>query len=142
MPRWKAVIEFTKSPYLVEHPSQLDGIVYVAHPIGGDVDGNVASVLRLLGELHTDTCTPIAPYLVCLRYLKDDDAAERAKGIAANAKYFERRFMDLVLLCGPKISSGMQGEVKLALNRGIPLKCHNPALLPELETLLKQHYRR
>jgi hypothetical protein len=118
---------------------ELDGIVYVAHPIGGDVANNVKSVLQLLKELHTETCTPVAPYLVCLQYLDDASPADRAKGIRANSHVFTRRFIDLLLLCGPKISTGMTGEVRLALQHGIPIKCHNPALVAPLEELVQKY---
>jgi hypothetical protein len=131
--------EYRVSPYLVEHPSQLDGIVYVAHPIGGDVENNAKCVLSLLKALHSGTCTPIAPYLVCLQYLDDANPADRAKGIAANALYFQRKVLDLLLLCGPKISTGMTGEVKLALQHNIPIKCHNPALVLPLDELVRKH---
>lgn len=40
--------------------------VFIGHPIGGDIEGNVEKVLKICAEVHTKDITPVAPYLVSL----------------------------------------------------------------------------
>ena len=111
-------------------------LVYIAHPLSGDVAKNVQAILNILKEVHTEEVIPLAHYLVSLKYLDDGVQKERALGIAHNKEFFTRNIIDELWLCGPRISPGMQEEVKLCLKRGIPIKCHNKELQPELYALL------
>ena len=83
-------------------------LVYIAHPVAGDVKANVEDILRICKEMHTQEIVPFAPYLVALHYLDDHVEEERALGIAANRECFHRRVMDEVWLTGSRISRGMQ----------------------------------
>ncbi len=96
-------------------------IVFVAHPISGDVKGNMKKVLKICAEIHTRNIIPIAPYLVSLQYLNDEVIEDRELGMAANHEHFYRKFVDELWLFGDRISSGMIEEIKLARKMGIPV---------------------
>ncbi len=108
-------------------------IVFIAHPIGGNVKANVKEVLKLCKELHTKDVIPLAPYLQALQYLDDAIPEERELGIAISRECFKRKIMDEVWLCGPTISKGMKEEIKLAKKYNIPIKFHNKELEKELK---------
>ena len=54
----------------------------------------------------------------------------------ANNGIFEKKIIDELWLAGPAISKGMEEEIKLSLEKGIPVKCHNPNLEPELKRII------
>lgn len=110
--------------------------VFVGHPLRGDIDGNVEKILAICRELHSRAIVPVAPYLAGLRYLRDHIEEERALGIAANLEAFRRRFVDELWLYGPRISPGMEGEVRAAVRYGIPVKAWTPETAAELPPLV------
>lgn len=96
-------------------------IVYIAHPIGGDVDQNIAKVLRIVREinLHSKTVVPFAPYIVDCLALDDDIQEQRERGIMNNAVLFDKGFIDELWLFGDRISVGMWIEIDAAVHLGI-----------------------
>jgi hypothetical protein len=114
-------------------------LVYIAHRIGGDYNKNIESVLELCGKLHTEDVLPFAPYIVALQYLDDTKVEEREKGMRANEYFFKNHIIDEILLCGPRISKGMEHEIKLALKYEIPITCHNPELQKGLDELIAKY---
>ena len=96
-------------------------IVYIVHPISGDVQGNILKVLSILKEHHTAKTYPFAPYLLSLQYLDDTIPEDRERGIKANVELFERNFIDEVWVFGDRISSGMKAEIELAERLKIPV---------------------
>lgn len=95
--------------------------VFIAHPINGDVRGNVEKVLRICEEVHTKDIIPVAPYLVSLQYLDDEITEDRELGMEANNECFHRHYIDELWLFGDRISAGMKGEVLLAKEMNIPI---------------------
>src|SRR5687767_14259658 len=98
-------------------------IVYIAHPIGGDIKGNLEKIKRIARDImikHPDI-VPFAPYWLDCHALNDNDPQERARGIRNDVEFFKRRTMDQVWLCGGRISPGMQAEKELAEKLGIPV---------------------
>ena len=95
--------------------------VFIAHPISGDVPGNIQKVLKICAEVHTEHVIPVVPYLACLQYLDETDVEDRDLGIAAGLEYLRRGFVDELWLYGDHISSGMHKEVLLAREQGIPV---------------------
>ena len=95
--------------------------VFIAHPISGDIKGNVTKVLRICEEVHSKDIIPVAPYLISLQYLNDDVIEDWELGIQANLECFRRRYIDELWLFGDRISSGMWGEIRLAKELGIPV---------------------
>ncbi len=119
-------------------------VVYIAHPVGGDVQGNIKDVLSILRDISFGCrdIIPIAPYVVCCQYLNDDIPEERAMGIVADNMYFKRRYMDEVWFSGPRFSFGMKEEVKLCLEHGLMMDCYQRdkhVLRPELEKLIVEY---
>mgnify|MGYP001571157283 FL=1 len=112
-------------------------LVYIAHPVAGNVDENIRDVLRICKEVHTKETIPMAPYLVAVQYLNDHLNEERELGIVANIEHFKRKVMDETWVCGPRISEGMKEEIRLSTEYGIPIKCYNPKLKSELDKLLQ-----
>ena len=95
--------------------------VFVAHPIAGDIEGNMKKVLAICEQIHTKDITPVAPYLVSLQYLNDEVVEDRQLGIDANHECFHRGYVDELWLFGDKISTGMKGEIRLAKELNIPV---------------------
>ena len=86
-------------------------VFYVAHPVSGDVDGNVARALRWLKWLRSrdHANTYIAPWIAGLMSGEDDnDPAARERGLldceAAAA------LCHGIVLVGGRVSSGMARE--------------------------------
>ncbi len=97
--------------------------VYPAHPIGGDVPGNLLKIKAIVRELHLGGMVqPVAPYIAdCDGILDDNVPGERALGIATDHENCLRGMIDEVWLYGPKISTGMHHEVLFAWDLGIPV---------------------
>lgn len=93
--------------------------IFVAHPISGDIKGNMKKVLKICAEIHTRNVIPVAPYLISLQYLNDEVVEDRELGMAANHECFYRGYVDELWLFGNRISSGMIEEIKLAREMGI-----------------------
>lgn len=112
-------------------------IVYIAHPVGGNVKENIKKILQICHRVHTNKkeVIPFAPYIVALYYLNDEILEERKLGMLANQEHFKRKTMDEVWLCGDKVSDGMKAEIKLAIKYKIPIKIHNPKLKKDFELI-------
>jgi len=95
--------------------------VFVAHPIAGDIEGNMKKVLAICEQIHSKEIIPIAPYLVSLQYLNDEVVEDRQLGIDANHECFRRGYVDELWLFGDRISEGMKGEILLAREMNIPV---------------------
>lgn len=98
-------------------------IVYIAHPISGDIPGNLEKIRQIVRKINLEhpDIVPFAPYWLDCHALDDTNPDERACGIQNDHEYFLRRVMDEVWLCGDRISSGMQAEKALAELLGIPV---------------------
>lgn len=105
----------------LEKEKSLKKVVFIAHPIAGDIAGNMAKVLKICHEVHVNGTIPVAPYLVALQYLNDEVVEDRELGIEANLECFHRRFVDELWLFGDRISAGMWGEIRLAREVWIPV---------------------
>jgi hypothetical protein len=113
-------------------------IVYLAHPIRGEVKGNIKALLSICREIHKTGVQPFVPHVAATQYLDDSDPEQRALGMAANEEYLRRGFIDELWLCGPRISQGMEREIALCLENNIPVLCYNPELQPRLDEILAQ----
>lgn len=96
-------------------------MIYVAHPLGGDIPGNCASVLRYLAALmrrfpeHTFVL-PWVAYVDAGRLIygdnPDGDQAYRNQCLQDDLLIAER--CDGIILCGPVVSPGMALEWEAA----------------------------
>lgn len=90
-------------------------VYYMAHPLGGDVDGNIKRALRWLSWLRRTfpKVTFIAPWIAAVMSGEnDDDPAQREAGLVDAVAVVDA--CDGVVLVGGRISSGMERERKAA----------------------------
>ena len=52
--------------------------------------------------------------------------------------YFERKIIDVLLICGDKISRGVRSEMKLALENGIPMAIMDESKKEEVENVVRE----
>jgi hypothetical protein len=96
-------------------------MIYVAHPIGGDVENNISNVKRwirwlMIGE--PSVCF-VAPYVTSIEAgASDGDPIQRRRGMLDNFAVLDRS--DGIALVGGRLSIGMNEELAYAqtLNAG------------------------
>ncbi len=98
-------------------------IVYIAHPVGGDVEGNLKKIKQIIRQINLTNpyVVPFAHYVVDCECLNDDVIEERMRGIENDIALFKAGFIDAVWLYGDHISKGMRCEIDLANELGIPV---------------------
>lgn len=98
-------------------------IVYIAHPIKGDIKGNLKKISEIGRKINLEekNIIPFAPYYFDLNCLDDNVVAERKKGMLNNFELLRRGFVDEVRLYGNIISEGMYKEIELCIELNIPL---------------------
>ncbi len=94
-------------------------IVYIAHPIAGDVEGNIKKIKEIIKRETTDYIYPIAPYLTQIELFGDDHEA-RESGFRQNREYFCRNIVDELWVYGS--SFGVEREMAMARAHGIPIQ--------------------
>jgi hypothetical protein len=98
-------------------------IVYICHPIGGDVPENLIKVTLICREInleHKDV-VPFAPYVSDCIALRDDVPSERVRGIRNGIAILKSGMVDELWLYGERISTGMRKEIDLAHMMNIPV---------------------
>lgn len=98
-------------------------IIYIAHPIGGDIKGNLEMVGEIYRQisLYRPDVIPFAPYIATIACLNDNVPQERAIGFEHNKAFFDKGIIDEVWLYGDRISNGMAQEIAWAYSLGIPV---------------------
>ena len=119
--------------------TQPNKVVYIAHPIGGDVQGNLAKIRKIVKSIYNNpkyaTVVPLVPYYLDVLLLNDDVPAERQRGLNHGlALLTKNSFINEVWLCGNKISQGMKNEAFAAFSAGIKVCAFN-GLYNELNEL-------
>jgi len=87
--------------------------IFVAHPISGDVEGNLKKVVAICKNLHKHGQIPIFPSFTWRQYL-DDSEASKELARQVNREYFLRCMVDEVWFYGDHMSEGMRQEALLA----------------------------
>ena len=97
-------------------------LIYVAHPVSGDVQGNLARAKRWIHWIHSVRgAVPIAPWITDIESGEDDsDPIARAQGLA-RCEYTVSR-CDELWLVGGRISGGMRAELNAAARAGIAIR--------------------
>lgn len=95
-------------------------LVYIAHPYGGDPSNLQAARewVRWAFGAGKDVC-PIAPWIVTCEILDDANPSDRRRGMETNMETVLK--VNQVWLCGPRVSSGMLQEARVAFGKGIPV---------------------
>ncbi len=98
-------------------------IVYIAHPISGNVDGNIALILEIIRTINENEpdVVPCAPYLGDVIAMDDNTPHERARGLKNGLELIKRGMFDELRLYGEEITPGMAGEIREAHNKNIPV---------------------
>lgn len=96
-------------------------VAYIAHPISGDVSGNLNKIVEIGRRinLYEPNTIPFAPYFFDCHSLDDSIPSERDRGIKNDVALLNKGFVDEIRLYGNKISSGMKHEVILGRKLGI-----------------------
>lgn len=98
-------------------------IVYLAHPISGDTEANLKKIefiYNFISRTFPDTI-PFVPYYATVKSLNDHDPSQREIGMSHNTEMFKRKMFDELWICSNRISTGMQDEIDLANELGIPV---------------------
>lgn len=96
-------------------------IVYIAHPIGGDVEANLKSIqeIYLLISRTRPDVIPFCPYYATVMSLDDSVPNDRELGMEHNKIFFERGIID-ELWWFKRISSGVSKELSWCNEFNIP----------------------
>lgn len=102
-------------------------VAYIAHPIGGDVKGNIDKILAIVREINIEEpdVVPFVPYLADCIAMDDNIPEHRERGIKNDIELFNRRFIDEVRLYGGRVSAGMIAEIELAILLDIPIRAYS-----------------
>ncbi len=107
-------------------------MVFIAHPISGDVENNIKKVLDICEDVHSETIIPVFPSLLWRNYLGHKPEHEKLIQ-KVNEELFRRHGVDEVWYYGDgTISSGMKNEIKLAVKWRIPNIGKTPKMAFEL----------
>jgi hypothetical protein len=89
-------------------------VVYLAHPVSGDVPGNLARAKRWLrwAQHFMPGAVVIAPWILALDLGMEDDDVHRERGLLRDEAVVRR--CDVILLVGGRVSGGMCREAKVA----------------------------
>lgn len=102
-------------------------IVYIAHPIGGDVEGNIDKILAIVRNINLTmpNVVAMAPYIVDCLAMDDSVPNERWIGIDKNHALIRSGIFDAIWLYGNRVSEGMKGEIILFKQLNIPVISKN-----------------
>lgn len=103
-------------------------IVYIAHPISGDIANNLNKICLIIRELNLaePDILPFAHYITDCHCLHDDVPEERERGIKNDTALLKAGFINEMWLYGDRISNGMKAEIKLARELNIPVISMSP----------------
>ena len=109
-------------------------IVYIAHPIGGDIEKNIKKVLEICRKvnLQTSDIVPFVPYLSDLYCLDDNSPEERERGLQNGFFMLKKGFIDEIWLYGDRISNGMRAEINICKQVGVKIVPKTSETLKEL----------
>lgn len=96
-------------------------VVYICHPIGGDVENNIKKVIAICREVNLTEpdVIPFVPYLSDLYALDDSIQSERERGMKNGLSLLKKGFIDEIWLYGNRISNGMRAEINVCYEFGI-----------------------
>jgi hypothetical protein len=105
-------------------------IVYIVHPISGDISGNIQKILKIVKDINLSKpdIVPFAPYITDVLALDDNDPTQRERGIANDIAILHTGMVNELWVYGPKISAGMKAEIKLAFELSIPIVVMTPKM--------------
>lgn len=86
-------------------------VIYLAHPVSGDVPGNLAEARRWIRWLydHVPGIAIVATWITECEVFDEGNPEHRKLGLRHDLAVLER--CNAILLVGPKLSTGMQAEL-------------------------------
>lgn len=96
-------------------------VCYIAHPIGGDVEENLADLRRILWVINRTIpeVVPFCPYYADVVSLDDSDPDDRRRGMENGRLLLASGIVDEFWLTGDHVSVGMAAELELADQHGV-----------------------
>lgn len=120
--------------------------VFVCSPYHGDTKKNTEKAAFAAKILSESGHMPVAPHLYFPNFLDDNDQYERIRGIELGIEQMKE--CNLVWLLGTSITPGMEFELEVAKEIGIPIRMYddnfkqiNPKTLI-LDVRVDDHFRR
>lgn len=113
-------------------------IVYICHPVSGDVMGNIEKIMKIIRDINLSRSdvVPFAPYLGDLLSLDDNKPEERDRGILNDIAILKSGIVSELWIYGPKISGGMRAEIDLAMDLEIPVVVMDPSMIIPNEIIM------
>lgn len=102
-------------------------LVYIAHPISGDVQGNVSKILEIVKSINllNTNVIPFAPYIADVLALDDTIPEQREKGIQNNLFVLESGCVNELWVYGNEITAGIKKEIEIATKHNIEVVFKN-----------------
>ncbi|WP_312645463.1 DUF4406 domain-containing protein [Hydrogenoanaerobacterium sp.] len=94
-------------------------LIYVASPYAGDIEKNTEFAKKACRHVMNEGHAFFAPHLLYPQLLNDANPDERQAGLDMGIAVLGK--CDELWACGDRISSGMQAEIDLAKQLGIPI---------------------
>jgi hypothetical protein len=110
-------------------------IVFVSHPIGGDVVSNLIDLQEVIREINMKEpdVVPVASYYADVMALDDTNPEERKRGLSNSIELISRGMFDEVRLYGNGISPGMWSEIKAAWKIGTEVNAMTVGTIKDYE---------
>lgn len=101
----------------------LKKIVFIAHPVAGDIEKNLADLYRIIRKINFDMpdIIPFAPYVADVLAMGDEEHEGRRRGMLNGTAILESGIIEEIWLTGDRISLGMDYEIEQANVIGIPV---------------------
>jgi hypothetical protein len=109
-------------------------MVFIAHPISGDVENNCRKVLEICRQIHTKDVIPVFPRFTWCQYLTDSPE-DKELALAVAEAYFRSGAVDELWVYGDVLSEGMKKEIWLAQKLGIKVVPMSEITAEDIEAL-------
>jgi hypothetical protein len=109
-------------------------MVFVAHPMSGDIEGNRKKVIAICRRIHSDEIIPVFPSFTWRLYL-GDEPKDKQLAREVNEEYFRRGAVDEIWFYGDRLTNGMEDEALFARKYGITVIGKTPETIAALTTL-------
>lgn len=94
-------------------------LAYICSPLQGNIPANVKRAAKYCRMAYDAGYLPIAPHVSFTPFLDDENPIERKEGMAMGLQLLKK--CRVLIVCGSKISSGMDGEISEAKRLSIPI---------------------
>ncbi len=126
--------------------AKINKIVYIAHPIRGNVEYNLSRIREIVNSINTEpkyaTVLPLVPYYADVVSMNDDIPEERQRGIKNGLHILSiKGFINELWLYGQTISPGMKNEVHAAFKNRIKVCAMSNNLFAEL-LIIKEEWEK